>query len=239
MSSPQWFGTGALVEQAGSPSWEFGEEIRATTIYRGDYEIARASCPRKGALGTGDYAGLKVERAMATREKGGVGVLTITYAGIPTGEDENDVPEDEAEISYTDETIALEKHVAFADLDQDDVRAAYIYANAKTQQEINDTAWIFTEAYDGDDELQALTLRLLRGVENFLLGLPIYRYTSYFVYEPVADAGGYAETPSGPLTPPAGYDWLRKPDVLTTAGAYYKLTRTWQGTYNLDPYLYS
>ncbi len=236
MSTPLWKGTMVPTEQAGSPMWEVTDTIRVTTLHRGEYVLCHASLPPKGVYGTGDYAGLRVESSKVVREKGGVGALTVVYAGLVGGSGETNVPPDENSIEYTDEAIPLDKHPNFAALNIHDIRACQQLAAAKNDSELAEVGWILEE---GDPVKLAYAERLARGGDTFALGLPIYRFTTYYVTEPATSAGGFAETPFGPLTAPDGYDWLRKPDAVSEAGAYWKLTRSWQGTYNLDTYLYS
>lgn len=230
---PEWFGTGVMTEQPGSPHWELGEKASVTYTYRGQWALALASAPGKGTLGTGDAAGLLVARSTVVREQGGVGLLVITYEGIR--EDDVQVPSDDIDDGFEQQDFALEKHPNFADLDEDDILAAHNYAAAKDDEEAANYGWIFTE---GSTQLQELARRLNRGFSHFKLDLPRLSWTTYWIDEPFLDAGGYFEIPGCPQSFDGGYDYIRLPDQRNWSNGFWRLTRSWQAVINPDTYIY-
>jgi hypothetical protein len=234
MPEPQWFGTETLVEQAGSPQWDFGDTITATQVFKGPHALCLSSAPLKGTAGSGDFAGLLVSKATVVREKGGIGLLTITYEGWLISEGEGgQVPSDEVEIELIQQELAIEKHPKFSLIDTDGIRAAHAYVDAKEDKEITQFDWLFQ--YEDTTEL---VRRLQRGQDHYVMYVPVYVWTSYYITEPFVDPGGYPEDPFGPATAPLGFEWLRAGDTLSFTGAFWKLTRRWIAGLEVDGYIY-
>lgn len=232
-----WAGTGVLIEQAGSPSWEFAEVARCTQIFRGDYGLALGSAPRRGYLGTGALAGLKVEGSTVVFEKGGIGLLTITYTGVLEGDDQ--VPADEFEDGYDPQEFPIESHPYFAVLDDDTIRACKNYAEATDAEAKREAAWVIVEE-DVDPQFQVrsdLAVRLNRGKTNFRYNLPVFTWTSYWTERPPLDPGQYLDTPTF-ADPPTAFDYVRLPDRRRYTNGFWALTRSWQAVINFDTTLY-
>lgn len=245
-STPQWFGTGALIEQEGSPLWQTGEKTTVTETYRGDWDLARASLPPRGVLGVGQLAGLRVAGGSVVREKGGIGLLTIQYEGLLDGE-ETQVPPDEPELEYSQQEFAIENHAKFAVLTDDTIALCHDCANAKTGQERADLEARLQEGIedltlggfpDQAAAVEALFTRLNRGETHYSLNMPLVKFSSYYTSEPETDGGGYFEVPSAPITIPSGWTWMRLPDSKGYNQAFWKLTRSWQALKSPDTYIY-
>lgn len=235
-----WRGTTALVEQSSSPQWEFGEQIVATTIHKGPYALCLSTAPLRGTLGTGSFAGLKVDNSRVTPEKGGLATLTITFKGLFT--DVTQVPADQYTLDPNEKEFAIETHPRYADIGQT-VRALVRATIEGGSQKERDDAYAIL--YDGAliDPYYALGLelsdKLFAGETHFFFPAPIYNWTLYFVDQPSATLGGYFDTPGGTLIEPGGYDWLRLSDRLDYDGAFWKLTRRWQAALIWDSDLYA
>src|SRR5689334_12912331 len=117
--APIFKGSTALIDQPGSPAWTFGESVEMVRTLRGQYAIALASAPGRGALGTGTAAGLRVLESTVQHERGGLGVLTIKFGPIP-GQAFNNipVPPEEETLERGVLTFGVETHPLFASLDK-------------------------------------------------------------------------------------------------------------------------
>lgn len=237
-----WRGTAALVEQADSPHWVFGEQIRMVRRFMGPHGACLASAPLKGALGGGIATGLRVAQSTVTRQKAGIGTLAIEYETQP-GEvplQGQQLPEDEAEITDDEKEEQLKNH------------PKYETVTIKQHGHINtvlNTAWDSQENQDAyfsllEDPAGALAVNLLeklqKGFTHYPEASPVYRLTLYFWDRPTGlSSGNFRQAPpNDPIVPPAGLDWIRKPDRLTHNGTHWVLVRRWQGYKNLDTDVY-
>lgn len=225
----------ALVEQSNSPQWEFAEKISATQIFRGSLSLCRSSAPRKGALGTGDYAGLTVESSTVLPDKGGLATLTIRYEGAGTDTDESQLPPDEFSIDNQPQEFALEKHPRYSGLSQTTFEAIRQYP---TITDVTVASELWQKSIAPYDRAIELSEKLLRGQTHFTLWVPVYNWTAYYITEPSAESGGFGEDPFGPLAVPLGWEWLRKGDLVGFNGTYYTLTRSWQAAIEIDADVY-
>lgn len=221
-------GTGVLIEQPGSPRWTFGESTKATQVFRGQYALARVSAPPRGSLGLGDFNGMKVSESSVEIERGGIGVLTVTYEGVPQDDDDEEfnLPPDEVDIDFAQQEIDARKLPRYAALTAEDLWAIDAWLNSAdfNTQEFLD--WM--DSGENAALIAELRENLARGETHKLIWPPIVRWTSYSINEPVADGGGYIGDPFAPISFPPGYQWLRYGDQKSFTGSYWKLTRTWQ-----------
>ncbi|HEY0549890.1 MAG TPA: hypothetical protein VGF13_09825 [Verrucomicrobiae bacterium] len=232
-----WIGTGVLIEQPNSPHWNFAERVTATQIFKGQYALARASCPPKGALGLGEFAGMRVESSSVVPERMRVGVLTITYEGPPDADGDPQLPSDECDIDYAQQDFDIRSHPYFGDLTKEDLWAAEAFANSSDFQTADAFQWL--ESGVNSEKTLQLIERLQRGQEKYPLFPPLYTFTSYFLDDPGSDGGGYLQEPFGTLTAPGGWDWLRLGDKISHNGTFWKLTRSWLASELWDPLIFS
>lgn len=235
-----WSGTTELVEQADSPEWRAAENITAISKHCGPYALCLSSCPVKGTVGTGDYDGMLVAEARVTRDRTGKGTLLITYAGVPSSILTVTVPPDEMEINWKDEDFALEEHPRYSEFDADpawDKRyrdAIRLAMHGNTEEERADAATVVFESALAQELLD----KLERGQTHFFLPVPEYIWATHYASLPALTVGGYIENPTGPVTAPAGYDWLRNPDKISWTGTWWKVTRSWRAGFDIDVDIY-
>jgi hypothetical protein len=234
----QWHGTGVLQEQPNSPRWSYAETVQATQIFRGLYELARASALRKGTLGLGQFVGMRVASSTVEHERGGVGTLTIVWEGLAVSENENEgdvqMPPDEIDVSYEQQELDIRKHPYFAALTSSDLAGAKAYVEAGDPVTLAEL-----QSLGGDSLVNDLILRLQRGQENYVVYAPVIRHTSFFLNPPALDGGGYVDFPSIPGGAPSGWQYLRAGDSMSWNGSFYKLTRSWQAAPSWDNLLYA
>lgn len=234
MPTPIWRGASALVDQPGSPEWTFSENVSMTRTLRGPYALCLASAPGRGAIGTGIAAGLRVTESKVIRERGAIGLLTISFGVIPGVPFENiPLPADTEELTQAQQEFAVEYHPLFAGLGN------RIFQNIRTLVETAPTSDAAEEAFTelsqltGETKATAENLyrKLQKGITHFALFPPVYTRTSYSWQPPaVVNGGGIIETPFPfQITLPTGYQWLRKGDSVNWNGTHFVTTATWQG----------
>lgn len=232
MPTLEWYGSTGLTQQNNSPHYTFAEKVTAVAVYRAPFALCLSSAPRRGMLGTGTFAGLLVESADVAKERGGIGVLTVTYTGKLAGDTQ--VPVDDCEVDGTQEEFPLEEHPLFDALSSDMKNAVKSYVAAQNDEE--------RQKYDAkiaaDATAELLRTKLLRRQEKFVLFPPVYIWTLHYLTQPAATTGGGIETPGGPITPPSGYSWLRCADKLRFTGTYWELTRKWIASFLIDSDIY-
>ena len=231
-----WRGTGVLIEQPDSPLWERGDVTRATMKLKGLYALALASMLRKGALGTGAFAGMKVISSTVARERGGVGLLTIVLEGPAPEDDDIILPPDEFECDFGQQELDIKKHPNYAALTAEDLWAVDAFINSADFQTVDFFEWL-TEGPNGP-AAESLLERLQRGEDHYAIFPPVLRWTSYFLDEPAPNGGGYIEIPPTPSAPTAGWAFLRAGDSISFNGTFWKLTRTWIGSRDWDNEIY-
>lgn len=241
--SVQWKGSTALTRQANAPMWKFGDTITATDIYEGPIATVLAGAPRKGAIGTGEFAGLLVDEATVEPRKGQIGRLTIVYRGILA--DETQVPPNEPDLQMVEEDFDLARHPRYADLPRATIEAVEAWLALKGSDSAADYFWLIDDASEPDGSGTGSAARTIeymekreRGVEKFRIFVPRILEVSYYIEEPTCDPGGYPEEPVASVTAPLGWDWLRLGDQLSWTGTYWKLTQAWQGAPDWDPQIY-
>ena len=237
-----WRGTAELVEQADSPHWVFGDQLRLVRRFMGPHGACLASAPLKGALGGGIATGLRVAQSTVTRQKAGIGTLSIEYETQP-GEvplQGQQLPDDEAEITDDETEEQLKHHPKYKTVTEK--HHALINTLLNTAYESTEYTSAFGELYADPSATLAIELlgKLHRGFTHYPEATPVYRLTLYFWERPTTLVGGNfrATPPSEPLVPPAGLDWIRKPDRLSHNGTHWVLVRRWQGYKDLDTDVY-
>jgi hypothetical protein len=234
-----WIGSQLLIEQPTSPMWRFADPTTATVIYKGPFSLCLSSAPLKGAYGSGDYAGLIVSESTVTRDRGGIGTLTIVYEGLRAGDTQ--VPADEPEVNLVRHDFALERHPLFIGLTPELLQAARGYVDAKSDLEVQEFSWVLVEENSSAELLQKILTymdKYERGMEKFALWVPEYKLTTYWITEPYQETGGYPEDPPGTPTAPLGWEWLRAGDSLSWNGTHWKLTSSWIAAPLWDPEIY-
>lgn len=239
MSEILWRGGEVLVEQPDSPKWKFGDTVTCARRIKGPYDLCLSSAPMKGAFMVGPYLGMRVTDCSVERERGSIGVLTFTLEGRPVGSESPDVPEpvlpdDECEVDAVQQDFPLEQHPNYSGLPQAVLEAVRGYTNAANETD-RGQYWPKLVNNPPADELGD---KMLHGQASFILFAPVYEWTSYFWDEPTLSTGGNEETPYGPITPPAGWVWLRYGDKLSYNGQHWKLTRKWVGSFKIDHDIY-
>lgn len=231
-----WRGSENLAEQANSPMFNLGDALSAEQQFRGPYDLCVRSAPFKGTLISISGVLCRVSNSRVTREKGGVGLLVITCEvadpqGLGSGQE---LPESECEIDFDESTIPLEMHDRYRQIEAADLATIRTFIEATDHKTRLDAANRLG-LYENIDEYNVLTSELTasfnRGETHYLSPQPVYRWTSYHWEAPVAQARTYIEIPNGPLSAPAGVDWLRLPDKLGKRGNYHQLTKTWKGAF--------
>lgn len=225
-----WRGTTALVEQSTSPQWNYAEEVTAVSNYKGPAAVCVAALVPKGTSGSGVFAGLLVKSSSVTPERGSLATLQIVMAGVPAGGEGgpaafSQLPPEEYGIEPIDKEYAIELHPRYASLTDDERTKARAATNAGTKPE-RDTNFA---------ALSGLALELARKIErgtsHYSYPGLLYTWVLYSLTEPSATIGGaIVSSPSGPVTEPSGFQWLRKCDRLDWTGTYWRLTRQWHGT---------
>ena len=234
-----WKGSPVLLEASNSPRWSFGERITCTRIFRGPWALALSSAPMRGALGTGDMAGMQVSESMVEREKPGQGVLTIKYEthGQPTQGAQ--LPADEIRCELSQQEVDLRKHSRY------EVLTAENFTDLKTLLETDKDSSQYGLAFDRlyEDENSSLAEELLqklqRGQTHYVVYTATIRVTKHYWTPPGGlSVGGYRESPpSDIISPPAG-DYLRAADSLVYNGSTWQLDQQWVGGPDLDSDIY-
>lgn len=237
-NAPLWRGPTTLKEQTDSPEWDFeGNKTTVTRRFRGPFADCLATKPLQGAFATGNYQGLVINKVNVKKEKGGIGTLTFIMEGVLRTTDEPEdvqLPADECAVEPDKQEFALEEHPRYDLLDdtmKDTVRA---YINAHNDE---DRQKYYPKIVD-DAVAFELAFKLRRGQTHFALFPPVYRWVIHSWLEPVCDAGGYPQTPYGPVAVPSGMEWLRCADKLNWNGTHWQLTRMWLGSFIVDTDIY-
>lgn len=238
MGTPIWRGTSALIEQANSPKWTFGEQIQLDRIFKGPYAVCLASAPGYGAIGTGVATGLRVRESTVTRERGSIGMLVITFEPFRSAPLENiPLPEDTEELRQDHLEYALEKHELFKALTSQDL------SDIKT---VLETSWEDKDHQPAVDRInrtfaaQQLLAKKQKGTTHYFEFPPVYVRKSYTWVEPsTLNGGGVIETPNTVrISLPAGFKFLRQADTLAWNGTHFELKREWIGSQDIDSDLY-
>jgi len=236
MPSPLWFGSNILEEQAGSPDWGFADQVTLKRVWRGSYTLAKNSAPLKGSLGTGEAAGMVVAKSRVTRERGGIGLLTVEYETSGQPAQGSTLPADEAGIETQQTDVVLRKHTRYSSLSESlresiktlmDNADASLQGPAKTAVNANALA---KELYD----------KLLAGATHFALWVPVYKLKIHSWTAPAGNVGGFRQAPPNvPILPPAGYVWLRQGDKISFNGSVWVLEQSWIAAPEWDTDIYA
>jgi hypothetical protein len=226
-------GSTDLVEQPGSPAWEISEKSKCTRVFKGPWTSCQAAVPMFGSWGTGDQNWLRVSSCTLVKERG-EGILTITWEGASGNGQTQALPADECSVDMEKQEYALEKHDRYATLGTDFLEGVRSYIDGSTPE----TRAKFQSKVDSDALAAELADKLQHGQTNFIVYLPVYQWVTHSWLPPAASIGGSRETPYGPITPPAGLEWLRQGDKLSWNGTSWALTRSWIGSRIVDTDLY-
>jgi hypothetical protein len=242
MPTPEYAGNTAILHEAqDSPKWELGEKATATATYKGLYSVCLASALPRGTFGTGTFDGFRVASCTVQRSRGSGGSLVITWEANASTSGQS-LPQDEVDVQPFEINPKLEKNKYFVDLTDDQldrVRAAFNAQSVEAR---------LSAMQSGDPAIAYhLLTKLRRGIENYYLAGFDYKWTFQSWTAPALNAGGYIESPGGPLSGvmPDTYSFIRLADGIQFTGQYYKVTRTWKGaptaggTSYWDPDLYT
>jgi hypothetical protein len=222
-----------LVEQPDSPEFNYGEVPTCTRKYKGLHSLCKSSALYSGTLGTGDMDGWTVKSSKVTRAPRQIGLLEVQWqmtgaigsGGGEGGGGELQLPQDEYGLQPFDINPKIERHSIYADFDEEQ----WAEVRAVVDGTISDDRERFVASLT---PLQtALVEKLHRGQENYYLAGWTYSWSTHHWDVPTLSAGGFLETPGGPL---AGYlgsgiHWLRQADSLEFNGTTNKRTMTWIG----------
>lgn len=237
-----WRGITALTEQPNSPEWQFGETITCHRTYRGPYSVCLSAAPGRGALGTGQTAGLAVSQSTVRRERGSIGVLEIEFGTNGTPIANVPLPPDTEKIQGDRQEFSLAQHPLFAPLPKgtlQDITSIIEYGS-----ESDNFKAVALRLLNLNPTLKPLAdklaLKLIRGQSHFLEYSPTYLRTSFHWEAPVnLSAGNKIETPvTINLFLPTGFLWLREADSVDFDGTFYRLEQKWIGSKEADPDIY-
>lgn len=234
MADPIITGVAALVEQAGSPSYEYAERATMTRAYRGRLALCVANALAKGTVGVGTFAGWVVARTTVTQEAPGMGLLTIYWEAGGAGSG-TVLPPDEFAVEPFEVNPRIEQHPFFRDMSPASIDLARTAAHGQDDRTRSVAAMAISgKVGDGggpDDQAKKLLALMNRGVETYYLAGLRYTWTTARWVLPNLTLGGVTQTPGGPLYGylPNGMGWLRLSDTLAWTGACYRVTRQWLG----------
>lgn len=236
MGTTYWKGSVALVEDPSSPEWSYGASITVTRVFMGPYAVAKAAAPLKGALGTGDAAGLRVSESRVKHLRGGIGQLTIIYETSGQPAQGATLPADEISIERNNRLErALYLHPRYETLTRETIQAI------RDAVESGDEAR--RKAAEDKFKTQPLAVELLgklaRGFTHYVIYPPSVKITSYHWQPPAPSGGGFRQAPPNiAVTLPTELDWLREGDALSYNGTHWVWVRAWIGAPDLDPEIY-
>jgi hypothetical protein len=234
-------GEDILKEDVASPRWTFGDRITAERRFTGSYAVCLANAPLRGAYGTGDFAGMMVNKASVQHDKGDRGQLVIEYEQGPNAE------------PIQGQTVPITEVECEMNQIEEDVRNHPNYASL-TAQNFADIVTILETAKDSDDYAAAtasietdeqaglineLILKLERKKTHYAIFVPVITITDYYWTPPDGlTTGGYIEDPPATyFNPPTGV-YLRCADTLRRSGGAWAVTRRWMGGERIDRDLY-
>lgn len=233
-----WRGENRLWEQPDSPKWTFGETVTLELKYAGPYALCLASAPGRGAIGTGQAAGLRVKQSVVTRQRGGIGVLTIEMGplGAPPPVD-IPLPPDIEEVGGDNAEFALNFHPKYRDIPTSILDAVHTILNTTFQDPSHIDA---IDQVNQNFLWQEFLKKRQLGISHYTEWMPFYSRKIHSWDEPTNMSGGnIIETPvTVGVTLPPGFQWLRLPDHLSHDGTYYVRTISYRGSKDIDPDLY-
>ena len=207
-------------------------------VFKGPYSLCLSSAPGFNAIGTGAAAGLRVKESTVTRERGGIGVLTIAYAPYGTALAEFlPLPPDTESLERNQLEYALQYHSKFASVTSQQLTDINTVLNTHWEDPVHGDA---LDRVNTNFAAGQLLLKKQKGTHFFVEYPPIYTRNSYSWDEPTGLHGGgtTGSPPTFGLTLPAGFLWLRHADSLSHNGTHFELSRKWQGSKEIDPDLY-
>jgi hypothetical protein len=242
MPTPIRKGSTALIEQPNSPRWNFGEQVSCVrTFMATSYDIALASAPMRGAVGTGIVSGYRVSASQVERVRGGAGSLSISYENFPgtvPGQG-SQLPADEAEIVFEKLEHPIRRIARYEPLSSADQHIVTTLLESLDDTTATEAA---VKATQSPNELLIYELleKLRRGETHKLLYTPVYRLQIHSWTAPLdLDPGGYLDTPPNfPIVPPQGNEWLREGDRLSFNGTLWVQEKRWLGAPEWDHDIY-
>lgn len=238
MAAPavKWTGTTALVEAAESGEISYGEKVKLTKIYGGQFSACTGGLVARGAVGTGSLTGWIVAGSKATRARGGLGILTIEFEAGASAP----LPPDEVSFTGVDGNPRVERNPRFADISPETLANVQAAVHASNQEQRETAILQFTDLLlvSAESDLAVnLYNKLIEGKETYYLSGAKYSWKTHSYSQPGIFAGGAIQTPGGPLggiiaAMNADWGWLRQIDEVTTTGplgTVYALTRSWVG----------
>lgn len=251
MSTPQWLGLlQAFIEQPDSFQYNRGEKSTLTRIFRGRFDELLAGMPWRGQWGSAGAEGYTVVDASVTRERGGIGKLTINYEILG---DDNITPLPPDEVSCDLEKIerALREHPRYAPLTEDHKTAITTLLSTAEDNPSHPAAEkaIFGGGTNPVGIPVPLAIELYKKEKNLFTHFAMYppnvkRVRYYWSLPANLSAGGYRENlPPLGFTPPTTIlgqpiEWIREGDRFSYNGTHYIVTSSWLGGIALDRDIY-
>ena len=229
-----WRGQTTLVEQPDSPRWEFSERVLCVRVLKGTYALCLASAPMRGALGTGDMSGLRVDKSTVARETGGIGTLTITLESNGQPAQGAQLPPDVERCETIEAELELKKHPLFQEIPLGILHAIDIVIERVAEDDEYQRASDSIFAYGGLAE--DLLNKLRRGLTTYPEpGVRYSRRTYYWESPEYLNFGNDRETPVAiTIGLPIDLQWLRRPDTVEFDGTHYVVESSWVGSKELD-----
>lgn len=232
-NSPIWKGLppGSLAETPESGKFKVAERITYTQQLAGRYADAFsfAAFHPRGSFWSiylnGGFNLFCVEDASVDMQKGGKGVVSVTYLFMGLA------PADEFSLEPAEIQPAIERNPFFAELTQDELDLAHkAYTTASTEGKLTLDGKINSSPRKA--KIILLIQKWLRGEKTYHLASCTFKHTIHSFNAPNGFEGGVIQHPFGAFAgyvSHAGLDWLRQADSVTWSNGIWKLTRTWVG----------
>jgi hypothetical protein len=256
----KWRGSKKLRRQA-DLDWDFqGSKTIVTISYVGPYAQCLAARPPHGSE-LGDMAGYRVTNSRVRRQAGGIGRLSVTAEAEGTSvgvTDNNDATSTQLEIEWAQVEKPLRQHPMYKADGAHELDATEL-ADLERWEHETDTA--IKGAFQFKDKPEAetataltpdaahLAAKLLKGIDSYLLYLPILRKTTNHPRQPTTGNCGTTgiptDFPSRPMRSVSegvwvAYVWLKTADRATNSGEHntWQRIQEWTGFDEVDTDLY-
>lgn len=245
-STPTHKNLGSLIEASESPIYEIGETITQTRIYHATISVCLANIVFKGTAGTGAQSGYQVQRCTVTSLGGSQGRLTLVWEANASGSGAT-LPPDEVAVQADNQSPRVERHPIFKPLEDQKVGAVGSEEYVLDLVENAVRAQTRTDRETALGKLAAVPLalklikKLQRGQESYYAASLRTAWVTHSWDLPSISRGGFRDPVQGPL---AGYfvsdiDWLREADDLQYSNGIWRWTRSWLGSPEWDPDIYT
>ncbi len=252
-----WKGPTQLVEQPNSGELVLADRTTLVDTYKAPYSVCVTNALRRGTFGTGVRLGWVVTSSKVSRERKGIGTLTINWEVGGSAANPTLLPLDEFEVQPMELNPKIERHPRFVGPaypgDPDDkispstLSLCYAAINGATREARMKANLQVNTLNDPSQKAWGIHLLffLNRGTETYYMAGLKYIWTWYAFALPTLTAGGVIQAPLGPMygafSP--GMSWLRLCDQIGSAGvngSVLKITSTWLGGHGgyWDPWLY-